>query len=113
MRHPDEQHGHIWDDYSEVSAEALRLASVVSRLGLEVVFRPWDDGWVVFNLRGLYAAEEYVREEDAKEAADEAERMCDDAMRDTSKDDYSAEEYEREQQSLEADAYQEYIDDYN
>lgn len=113
MQRPDKQHGCIWDSYTEVSAEALRLTNVVDRLGLEVVFRPWNDGWVIFNLRGLYAAEEYVREEAAKDAADEEEEMCNDAMRDTSRDNYTEEAYTRRDLAAEVEEYRRYVSSYD
>ena len=106
MRHPDKQHWKIWYDYARVCEEAQDLASVT---GHEITFRPWNGGWVIFNLRNLFdlKCERLANEADAEERHREATDSY------SSHDSYSSEDYERKQLALEAEAYQEYIDDYN
>lgn len=47
----NKQHWRIWYNFEEFQAEAKELANAT---GYEILSRPWDGGWVVFNLRNLF-----------------------------------------------------------
>ena len=98
------QHWRFWPGYAEVLKEAKDLASWT---GCEVTFRPWDGGWVIFNLRNLWDLRCERRADEV-----ESEERHRDAV-DSSQGSYSEVDYEHEQLRLEADDYLNNIADYN
>ena len=70
----DKQHWRLWYDFTEFQKAAQELANAI---GYRISARPWDGGWVIFNLRNLFglAAE---READAAAESEQNQSYCED-----------------------------------
>ena len=102
----DRAHWFVWRTYAEVSEEARDLAYA---LRIPIVFKRWDEGWVIWNYRNL---DRHRWNEIAGNSA-EADRRQEHHNSYSWRDDYSEDEYTRRDLEAESDGYARYAASYD
>ena len=106
MWHANKEHWRIWFDYAALLSDARELAAAT---GHPITSRPWDGGWVIFNLRNLHD----LKCELAADEADSNHRYWEAKDSGRGAMGYDEAEYTRLDLISEADEYLKLIDSFN